>query len=145
MSGVALPWRKRRPRLSSGAPRAFEPNSKRGFFRPLLGFAGAIGCDGGDGQGERQDVFGVDGRKLAGRRARRHRMEPSLYVSISSQKLGGAFRFVAIGGHGFVPFGCAQAMFSSSVELPAFTDRPDREAPPAEGRAERAGACDGPL
>ena len=29
--------------------------------------------------------------------------------------------------------------------LPAFTGRPHREAPATQGRAERAGACDGPL
>lgn len=107
-TSAARGWRRlERRSLRDGSKRCSRPTSwafkakpSWDFVRASPGFAGPFGCDRCDGQCKRQDVLGADGRKIAGRASRRDGIEPSLYVSTSSQQLGSAFRFVGIGGHG---------------------------------------------
>jgi hypothetical protein len=105
-----------------------------GLFGLFPGFLCAIGCDGG----------GVHGWKLGVQRARWDGIEPSLYVSISSQQFSGGFGLVGIDGHGVALSAVRRRTFQAQLSLLRSPPH-DREAVALQGRAERAGACDEPL
>jgi hypothetical protein len=122
---VSLLSQRKRQRVERGA----------WLVRLVSWIRGAIACD-GRGRGEHhKDAFGVHGCKLGVRRARWDGIEPSLYVSISSQELGGSSRFVGIDGHGVALSAVRRRTFQAQLSL--------LRSPPARPRGGRAARARG--